>query len=119
MTTALQSGHFVEEWATGFHARFPALFGLEPMPLSIFVVFNLTWIVIWIVSIPMLRSARRAAFFTAWFLAIAGALNGLAHPLMSAAVAGYFPGLITSPFIGLAGVCLWRRLRNATLARER
>ncbi len=114
LATAIQSGHFVEEWATGFHIRFPALFGLEPMPSTVFAAFNLTWIAIWIVSIPMLRTARVPALFAAWFLAIAGMLNGLAHPLMAVASGGYFPGLITSPFIGLASVYLWRRLRSAT-----
>ena len=41
ITTAIQVGHFAEELATDFHIRFPALFGLEPMPLSFFVAFNL------------------------------------------------------------------------------
>ena len=112
--TAIQSGHFAEEWATDFHVRFPAMFGLDPMPLSFFVAFNLTWIAIWIASVPLLRSARRPAFFAAWFLAIAGMLNGVAHPIMAVASGGYFPGLISSPFIGLASICLWRKLRGAT-----
>ena len=114
VATAIQSAHFAEEWATGFHARFPALLGLDPMPLSFFVPFNLAWIVIWIVSIPFLRRARRPAFFAAWFIAIGGMLNGLAHPMMAFASGGYFPGLITSPIIGLAGVILWQRLHRAT-----
>ena len=114
IATAIQSLHFAEEWGTGFHARFPALFGLDPMPLSIFVSFNLTWIAIWVVSIPLIRLGRRPAFFAAWFLAMAGILNSVAHPIMAIVVGGYFPGLITSPFIGLAGVTLWRRLQEAT-----
>ena len=114
VATAIQSAHFAEEWATGFHARFPALLGLDPMPLSFFVPFNLAWIVIWIVSIPFLRRGRRPAFFAAWFIAIGGMLNGLAHPMMAFASGGYFPGLITSPIIGLAGVILWQRLHRAT-----
>lgn len=114
IATAIQSVHFVEEWATGFHARFPALLGMEPMPLSFFVPFNLAWIVIWVVSIPLLQRSRKAAFFAAWFLAIAGILNGVAHPMMALASGGYFPGLITSPFIGVAGVMLWQRLDRAT-----
>ena len=118
LATAVQSVHFVEEWATGFHVRFPALLGLEPMPLSFFVVFNLTWITIWVASIPLLRSGRKPGFFAAWFLAIAGMLNGVAHPLMSAASGGYFPGLASSPFIGLVGIHLWRRLKRATLSEE-
>lgn len=114
IATAIQSVHFVEEWATGFHGRFPALLGMESMPLSFFVPFNLAWIVVWVVSIPLLRRGRKAAFFAAWFLAIAGILNGVAHPMMALASGGYFPGLITSPFIGVAGVMLWQRLDRAT-----
>lgn len=118
LATAVQSVHFAEEWATDFHVRFPALFGLEPMPLVFFVVFNLTWIAIWIASIPLLRSARKLGFFAAWFLAIAGMLNGLAHPLMALASGGYFPGLVSSPFIGLVSIYLWRRLQGATLSER-
>ncbi len=114
VATALQGVHFAEEWATGFHVRFPAILGLDPMPLSFFVAFNLAWIAIWAVSVPFIRLGRRAAFFAAWFLAIAGALNGIAHPMMAIGTGGYFPGLITSPFIGIAGVILWQRLHRAT-----
>ncbi|NNL55263.1 MAG: HXXEE domain-containing protein [Woeseia sp.] len=117
ITTAIQGAHFAEEWSTGFHVRFPALLGLDPMPLSFFVFFNLAWITIWIVSPPFLRHGRRSAFFAAWFLAIAGMLNGVAHPMMAIISGGYFPGLITSPFIGIAAVFLWRRLREATSER--
>ena len=119
VATAIQGAHFAEEWLTGFHARFPALLGLEPMPLSFFVSFNLAWIVIWIVSIPFLRLGRRPAFFAAWFMAIAAMLNGVAHPLMAIASGGYFPGLITSPIIGIAGAILSQRLRSATSEQPR
>jgi len=115
--TAIQSVHFAEELVTGFHVRFPALLGLDPMPLSFFVSFNLAWIVIWIASIPFLRLGRRPAFFAAWFMAIAAVLNGVAHPIMTIASGGYFPGLMTSPIIGLAGVILWQRLRRASSGR--
>lgn len=114
LATAVQGGHFAEEWATDFHIRFPALLGLEPVPLSFFVVFNLTWIGVWIVSVPLLKAGRMIAFFAAWFLAIAGMLNGVAHPLLALASGGYFPGLFSSPFIGLASYFLWQQLRRAT-----
>ena len=114
IATAIQGAHFAEEWSTGFHARFPALMNLAPMPLSFFVTFNLAWIAFWIVSVPFLRRGSTVAFFAAWFLAIAGMLNGIAHPMMAIASGGYFPGLITSPVIGIAGVILWQRLRSAT-----
>ena len=114
LAVVVQSVHFAEEAATGFHERFPALLGLPGMPLAFFVVFNLTWLGIWVASAPGLRSARKAAFFAAWFLAIAGMVNAIAHPLLAIAEGGYFPGLISSPFIGGASAWLWLRLRRAT-----
>lgn len=116
IATAIQGAHFAEEWATGFHVRFPVLLGMDPMPLSFFVPFNLAWIAFWIVSVPFLRRGTRTAFFSAWFLAIAAILNGVAHPMMAIATGGYFPGLVTSPVIGAAGVILLQRLRRATEA---
>ena len=110
LATAIQAAHFVEETATGFHERFPALFGAPPMPLAFFVGFNLTWLAIWVAAVPGLGNSRTWAFFAAWFLAIAGMLNGIGHPAMAIAVGGYFPGLLTSPFIGAASFWLWQRM---------
>jgi len=110
----IQSIHFTEETATGFHDQLPALFGLPGIPFTAFVGFNLAWIAIWIMSVPGLRSARPAAFFAAWFLAIAGSINGIAHPLLALFSDGYFPGLFSSPFIGAASVLLLLKLRKAT-----
>jgi len=109
-----QSIHFTEELLTGFHERFPGIFGLEAIPLSIFVIFNIVWITIWIASIPGIQASIRPAYFAAWFLAIAGILNGVAHPLLSLAEGAYFPGLFSSPFVAIACFLLWRRLQNAT-----
>lgn len=110
----IQAIHFAEETTTGFNERLGPLFGLPRMSLSIFLIFNIAWLVIWIVSIPGLKSSWTPAFFAAWFLAIAGVINGVAHPLMALAENGYFPGLVTSPFIGAASVWLWAQLRRAT-----
>lgn len=113
----IQAMHFSEEALTGFPARLGALLGLPAMPMSFFLSFNLLWLGIWILSIPAIRSARAVAFFAAWFLAIAGMINAIAHPLLAVAAGGYFPGLVTSPLIGAAGAWLWLRLRNATETR--
>jgi hypothetical protein len=112
----LQALHFSEEAMTGFHERFPALLGLPPIPFSVFITFNLLWLIIWIASIPALLSGSRFAFFAAWFLALAGMLNGLAHPLLAVKVNGYFPGLASSPFIAGAAILLWLQLRIVTRA---
>jgi hypothetical protein len=114
LTVGIQCLHFAEEFATGFYERFPELFGLPPMSVSFFVAFNLIWLAIWVASIPGVHLGQPAAIFAAWLLAIAAILNGIGHPVMAVATGGYFPGLVTSPFIGVAGVWLWLRLYDAT-----
>jgi len=109
-----QAAHFAEELVTGFHQRFPALLGLAPMPLRLFVLFNLAWLAIWSLSAWGLAARSRVALFPLWFLGIACIANGVAHPSFSVLVGGYFPGLVTSPAVGVLGVLLLRRLLLVT-----
>ncbi len=116
VTVGVQCVHFAEEWATGFHEKLGPLLGLPPMSETFFVAFNLIWIAIWIICIPGLRPGWPFAYFASWFLAIAAMINGIAHPLLAVVAGGYFPGLFTSPFIAFAGIRLWTRLRESTVA---
>jgi Protein of unknown function with HXXEE motif len=118
IAAVLQALHFAEEYATGFHRRFPELLELPPWSDGFFVIFNLVWLAIWAVSICGLGRRRHAALFPLWFLAIAGIGNGLGHPLLSLRTGGYFPGLITSPLVGIAGVLLLRALLDVTGERS-
>ncbi|MEM7502530.1 MAG: HXXEE domain-containing protein [Pseudomonadota bacterium] len=115
---ALQAAHFAEEAGTGFHNRFPELIGLEPMTFYGFVAFNLGWIVIWIASVPGLGFGRTGARFAAWFLCLTAIVNGIAHPALAVITQGYFPGLVTAPVLGLAGIRLFRRLRQLQAVAE-
>jgi len=110
-----QAGHFTEELLTGFHYRFTELFGLAPMSLGFFVSFNVTWLLIWSVSCWGLALRHRAALFPLWFLGIASVLNGMAHPGLAILARGYFPGLATSPIVGVLGILLLRRLGTVTI----
>ena len=118
LATVSQAVHFTEEAATGFHEQLPALFGLEPIPYASFVAFNLVWLMIWALSIPGIRASHSVAFFAAWFLAIAGIINGVAHPLLAIAQEGYFPGVVSSPFVAIACIWLWLQLWKATRSNE-
>ena len=117
VAVVLQAIHFMEEFTTGFHERFPELLGLAPWSVQFFVSFNLFWLAIWILSAGTLGARRRAAFFPLWFLAIGCAANGIAHPLLSMRTGGYFPGLVTSVLVGVIGVLLLRRLALITEPR--
>lgn len=114
ITIGIQVLHFIEELVTGFPDQFPAVFGVPGMSYTFFIAFNLAWIAIWVASIPGLQLGQPPTYFAAWFLAIAGMLSGIGHPLIAISAGGYFPGLVTAPLIGLAGVWLWRRLYAAT-----
>lgn len=116
-TVVVQAAHFAEEYATGFPTTFPVVLGLEPWPTTLFVAFNLAWLVVWSWAAARLVSGSHLVGFPAWFLATAAMLNGAAHPLLAAHVGGYFPGLATSPVLGVAGLWLWRRLWCLTESR--
>jgi hypothetical protein len=109
-----QSLHFMEEFITRFQDRFPELLGFPAWPENFFVVFNLTWLSIWIFSAVGLQRGYRFALFPVWFFAIAAIMNGIAHPVLAIVARGYFPGLISSPVLGVLGVLLWRRLLALT-----
>lgn len=109
-----QALHFSEEYATGFYRQFPEVLGLAAWSSAFFLAFNVSWLGIWTAAAFGLRTGYRPAFFLAWFLAIASIGNGVAHPLLAIRAGGYFPGLLTSPLVGLAGAVLWARLMAIT-----
>ena len=117
LAVLLQLGHFGEEYLRQFYLRFPALLGLAPWSEGFFVAFNLVWLVVWCLAITSIAKLPRAATFPLWFLALASAANGIIHPLLSLAVWGYFPGLWSSPFVGILGAILFSALASATNAR--
>jgi len=100
---AVQCFHSIEEFVTGFHSRFPGFFDLSPWSPELFVAFNLAWIAIWILAALGVEKGWRLALLPTWFFALGMTANGLAHPLLSVAAGGYFPGLVTSPIVGLLG----------------
>ena len=114
VTTAIQAIHLAEETVMGFHERFPAVFDLPPIPLWLFLGFNLFMLGAWVAAVPGLLVRSVAAFFAAWFLALAAGFNGIAHPVLAIVTGGYFPGLLSAPVLAVAGVVLGTRLRAAS-----
>jgi hypothetical protein len=111
-TLVMQALHFSEEYATEFYRLFPERLGLAPWTATFFLVFNVTWLALWLLAIGAAYVARASLYaaIVLWFLAIAAIGNGIAHPLLALSSGGYFPGFITAPFLGVAGFILARRL---------
>lgn len=110
----LQAAHFGEEYLTRFYERFPQLLGLAPWSAGFFVAFNVCWLLVWTAAATRIQPPSRAVTFALWFLAVVMVGNGLAHPALAVRAGGYFPGLVTAPVVGLAGVVLWLRLIAVT-----
>lgn len=105
--------HLTEEAVYDFHRLFPELLGLVAWPLSLFLSFNILWAAIWIISASV-EFPNRFTLMAFYFLALASAVNAIAHPVLSLLVGGYFPGLISSPFVGVLGIILLRKLTKAS-----
>jgi hypothetical protein len=114
LTLCAQSLHFGEEYFQQFYLRFPELLGLMAWPEPLFLTFNCAWLAVWAIPIAAIAKLPRAVTFPIWFLAIASVANGIAHPYMAIVVGGYFPGLWSSPLVGILGFVLLRKLVIAT-----
>jgi len=110
----LQATHFTEELSTGFHTLFPALFGRPDIPLPAFVLINLILIVLWLACLGGIAARKRRVLFPFWFLCIAGIANMIAHPAFAVVSGGYFPGLWTSPILGIVAIMTCRKLLHLT-----
>lgn len=111
-----QAVHAAEEYATRFYEAYPEVLGLgAPWPAGFFLAFNVFWFAVWTAAGLALHRGYTVAFFPVWFLAIASMGNGIVHPLLAIVTGGYFPGLLTSPLVGIGGILLWRNLMNITI----
>jgi hypothetical protein len=117
LTLGAQSLHFAEEYVYQFNLQLPALLGLTRWPETFFVAFNFFWLAVWAIAIVSISKLPRAVTFPLWFLAIASAANGIAHPLIAIVVGGYFPGLWSSPLVGILGFVLLRKLSLSTSSK--
>ncbi len=119
LTVALQALHFAEEFVTGFYRLFPPRLGLAAWSAEFFLAFNAIWLALWpgAAAAAVAGRATPVAAVLFWFLAIAAVGNGIAHPALALSAGGYFPGLVTAPLLGVAGLLLLRDLvRKPSLA---
>jgi hypothetical protein len=93
------------------------LVGLPPIPVNEFVAFNLTWLAVWLLAIGGVRRGVVIAVWPLWFLGLAAVLNVVAHPILALISGAYFPGFLTSPLVGAAGIFLLRELVLVTSVR--
>lgn len=107
---AVQIAHLLEEYRTGFHRTFPALFGYVWTDTR-FVLFNVVWLTIFAASAVAIIRGHRLGYLGGFFLAIgAGIGNGLGHLALTAQAGRYFPGTYTAVLSLATGSLLLTRL---------
>jgi hypothetical protein len=118
LAVVVQAAHFAEELWKGFFTAFPQVLGLPPWSRRAFIVFNVAWLAVWLISVPAAAApGSRLAQWTLWFLALALLLNGIAHPVLAVLARGYFPGLVTSVAAFLAGGVMLKWLVGVTASQ--
>ena len=94
---AVQTCHFIEEYAGRLYELVPPLFNLSPLPAQKFVVFNLIWIGIFLVSAVGVFKRVRMALIPVWFMALIGGIgNSIFHTWLTVQGGAYAPGLATA-----------------------
>lgn len=78
------------------------------------MTINAVALAIWVIAVVALALRSSAALFPLWFLGIASMSNALLHSALSVAAGGCFPGLVTSPIVGVSGFFLFRHLTRIT-----
>jgi hypothetical protein len=93
----IQIFHFAEENAGRLYELAPPLFNLKPLPAQQFIVFNLIWIGIFLVSAVGVFRRVRLALLPVWFMALIGGIgNSIFHTWLAVRGDGYTPGLATA-----------------------
>ena len=111
LAVLVQGLHFIEEYRAGFYREFPPLVGAAPWSRPAFLLFNLAWLLVFVLAARGLTRRWRPAAVVALFLAIGGGvLNGLGHFALAARAGAYFPGLYTAPLSLAAGSYLLLRI---------
>jgi len=99
-----QAAHSVEEYATRLYEVFPPARFVSSLISNNhavgFLVANLVLVMfgLWCWAVPV-RSGWRAAHGLVWFWALLELVNGMSHSLLAVARKGYFPGVVTAPFL--------------------
>ena len=94
---AIQILHFSEEYAGRLFELAPPLFNLSPLPAQKFLVFNLIWIGIFLVSAVGVFRRVRLTLLPVWFMALIGGIgNSIFHTWLAVQSGGYAPGLATA-----------------------
>jgi hypothetical protein len=112
LAVALELLHFAEEYATGFHTRFPVeIYHAEPFSATLFFLSQTALFSLLVLAGIGVFKRWKAPMVLVWFLVVMlEFVNAVQHPIYAFMVKGYFPGLFTSVQGWIMGPILLRRI---------
>jgi hypothetical protein len=110
---AVQTAHLTEEIWSRFYREFPPVLGAAPWSERQFVIFNLLWLALFVLTAVGVARQWRPAYVGTLFLGIGGGVgNGLGHLALTIRANGYFSGAYTAPIVLLVALLLLARHRR-------
>lgn len=107
----IQIGHFFEEYYTGFHKALPSIFNANSWTSNQFVIFNVVWLIIFLLAAIGTFKENKLSFLVLWFFLVIGCIgNGILHIGLSLLQQRYFPGTFTAFFLFITGVVMTREI---------
>jgi hypothetical protein len=100
--TAIQTLHFSAEYTARMYETVPPLFELAPLPPHRFIIFNLAWIAIFVVSAVGVFIGLRLPLIAVWFMALVGGIgNAVFHLWLAVRGSGSSMPVVATSLVNL------------------
>jgi hypothetical protein len=103
----IQITHFLEEYLMGFYKELPAIFNTNSWTGRQFIIFNIVWLIIFLLAAIGSFTNIKMSFLIVWFFILIGGIgNGIMHIGLSMLRKEYFPGTVTAVFLLAIGIIM-------------
>jgi len=110
----IQLAHFLEEYNTGLYKELPSMFNAAPWTGRQFVIFNITWLFIFLLAAIGAFKKIKLSYLILWFFVLIGAIgNGVFHIGLSLVRGEYFPGTVTAFFLLAIGIIMIQNIASS------
>jgi hypothetical protein len=112
----IQLSHFLEEYYTGFYKALPTIFNANSWTGSQFIIFNIVWLIIFLLAAIGAIKNIRLSFLIVWFfIFIGGVGNGIMHIGLSLIRKEYFSGTVTAFFLFVIGLIMIKNITGSSM----
>jgi len=115
----IQIAHFFEEYYMGFYKELPSIFNANSWTGSQFIIFNIVWLIIFLLAAIGSFNNIKMSFLIVWFFILIGGIgNGIMHIGLSLLRKEYFPGTVTAVFLFIIGIIMIHNITSSFTTKE-